>query len=1308
MRVLTGKLYKRVSLFTLSLMFMVGSLGVAVPLYFSQIAHATVTPPVAVDDSYSTHINTALSVAAPGVLLNDTNIDSVPFHTIMEAAPANGTLNNGNSVAPDGSFVYTPDSDYVGLDSFTYYVTPDDPNNDTNNTLATVTINVYNTAPVTVDDSYSTPMNTSLNIVAPGILINDTDADGDAMYTGVNSLPAHGTLTNGNNVFPDGSFVYTPDSGYVGTDSFTYYVDDNQVLGNTSTVTINVTPVYNGAVTISPIGGVFTTNSIGNRALDAVFTITTIPIESDNITTFSGMVQFTSPSNSCSFNATVNANGYDTFFFEIGSCTTTPIAGHTYLVGEYASQIDSFLGTFINQTSAMVPTTGIAITGATTVGVGRTETYHAATTPSYASGEVRWSVWSGTGGGSAIIDSVSGELTGTSAGSVTVIASILNAPVFTKNYDVKIVNVPAAPTNVHFKQGAGTIPSGTVLNGLAITSNIQVVWDASGTDAYKTEISYPDTTIATKWTGTQNLWIGETLYSNNLFGQKGEGFYSYRVMGRSATTGLWSDWSDKITLGYDTTKPTASFTSATSNPMPNGAYNGDFNVDYLVQDNVILKSVSVALFDTDSSHSNHWVANCYNNAIVGSDTSTGTCTVHIPASAPEGTYYMQIGGQDMAGYWTVAARRTITIDRTAPVVTIDGVSPKAFYNDDTSISVHVSDMNYAKTEMYHSGDLSPFKTYTGAWFGLSWLSDGDYHLVAIDSAGNETSYDFTIDTTGPVAPSLMSPIDGEFISGNPVQSWSHSDPSDVDHYIYESCVEAACTHQIYTTTTTNTQRTIGGIQNITFWWRVAAVDDLGNIGPWSSVWEVTVDNTNPVATITNPITAGPFAAGTIDIKGSIADSNLSHYYLRISDSSDSTIYTQTVYTSEFTNQSLYSWDTSGLPDGDYTIFISARDLAGNKDGDKTTPGVSVDSAVVTIDNNAPEITVTGGDLTLETGTTYVDQGATWLDAIDGGPYAATETSNTVDTSTPGIYVVTYSATDAAGNNATATRTLTVKDTTKPIVTLDPITSPNGGSINSVNITGTVSDIVGVTDYELSINGSVVATGIDTITPYDWNISRLASGTYTVILTATDAAGNTNSATQDVVIDNTTPVITYVGYDEIDNVITPDISITGNYDRFSWTANSSNPSGVTYNDLLVAPSFTVVNDGDYTFTLTAIDVLGNQTSRSFSFTYTAPVVVPTLTIAPTTPAVVPPQFTNVVTTPTEEGTVLGDQTDQPSDTNSDDSTTDNTDVKGVNDTKNNAVWSIFGLAWYWWLLIIAAIASIWWIISVAISRNSQES
>ena len=67
--------------------------------------------------------------------------------------------------------------------------------------------------------------------------------------------------------------------------------------------------------------------------------------------------------------------------------------------------------------------------------------------------------------------------------------------------------------------------------------------------------------------------------------------------------------------------------------------------------------------------------------------------------------------------------------------------------------------------------------------------------------------------------------------------------------------------------------------------------------------------------------------------------------------------------------------------------------------------------------------------TIELGSTYTDAGAT----SDGGETVSS--SGSVDPNTVGTYTITYSATDAAGNTSTATRTVNVVDTTAPVVTL---------------------------------------------------------------------------------------------------------------------------------------------------------------------------------------------------------------------------------------------------------------------------------
>tara|TARA_B100000315_G_scaffold248576_1_gene278610 strand:+ start:59 stop:541 length:483 start_codon:yes stop_codon:yes gene_type:complete len=82
--------------------------------------------------------------------------------------------------------------------------------------------------------------------------------------------------------------------------------------------------------------------------------------------------------------------------------------------------------------------------------------------------------------------------------------------------------------------------------------------------------------------------------------------------------------------------------------------------------------------------------------------------------------------------------------------------------------------------------------------------------------------------------------------------------------------------------------------------------------------------------------------------------------------------------------------------------------------------------VTVVDATPPVLTLIGADpLVHPAGTPFTDPGATATDAVDGS-VPVTQTANTVDPAIPGSYVVTYEATDAAGNTATVSRTVTVE------------------------------------------------------------------------------------------------------------------------------------------------------------------------------------------------------------------------------------------------------------------------------------------
>ena len=196
--------------------------------------------PVAVADSYSTDEDTPLSVVAPGVLGNDTDPDGDALAAGLVSGPVHGAL----ILNADGSFSYSPDGDYAGPDGFSYEAC--DPSLLCDTAVVTVEVLAVNDPPVAVDDSASTPEDTPVLIDAAA---NDTDVDGnlDPTSAAVTSSPADGAVIN----HGDGSFTYTPDGGFQGSDSFVYQICDTDGACDTATVSIDVLAVNEAPVAVA-------------------------------------------------------------------------------------------------------------------------------------------------------------------------------------------------------------------------------------------------------------------------------------------------------------------------------------------------------------------------------------------------------------------------------------------------------------------------------------------------------------------------------------------------------------------------------------------------------------------------------------------------------------------------------------------------------------------------------------------------------------------------------------------------------------------------------------------------------------------------------------------------------------------------------------------------------------------------------------------------------------------------------------------------------------------------------------------------
>jgi hypothetical protein len=110
------------------------------------------------------------------------------------------------------------------------------------------TITITSPVPVAVADSYTTAEDTPLSSAAPGVLANDTDAQGLPLTAILVSGVSNGTLTLSSN----GSFTYTPSLNFNGSDSFTYKANNGSFDSNVVTVSLTVTAVNDAPVNSVP------------------------------------------------------------------------------------------------------------------------------------------------------------------------------------------------------------------------------------------------------------------------------------------------------------------------------------------------------------------------------------------------------------------------------------------------------------------------------------------------------------------------------------------------------------------------------------------------------------------------------------------------------------------------------------------------------------------------------------------------------------------------------------------------------------------------------------------------------------------------------------------------------------------------------------------------------------------------------------------------------------------------------------------------------------------------------------------------
>ncbi|BDI18126.1 hypothetical protein ANSO36C_39280 [Nostoc cf. commune SO-36] len=193
----------------------------------------------------ATNEDTSVNIFASNIIRRYTDMNGDTLTISDFANPSNGILTLNDNNTPDNPsddfFIYTPNANFSGTDSFTFTVADGNGGSTTN----TFNLNVkpVNDAPVAANDSLTTGFNTALSIPASDLLANDTDIDRNNLsITGVSSA-TNGTAVLNDNGTQDNStddfIVFTPINGFSGDANFNYTISDGS-LTSTARVAIAV------------------------------------------------------------------------------------------------------------------------------------------------------------------------------------------------------------------------------------------------------------------------------------------------------------------------------------------------------------------------------------------------------------------------------------------------------------------------------------------------------------------------------------------------------------------------------------------------------------------------------------------------------------------------------------------------------------------------------------------------------------------------------------------------------------------------------------------------------------------------------------------------------------------------------------------------------------------------------------------------------------------------------------------------------------------------------------------------------------
>ncbi|KJD36903.1 hypothetical protein PW52_00105 [Tamlana sedimentorum] len=269
----------------------------------------TVNPPVAVNDTVTVTENQSVNIYA---LENDDLKSNASINRYDDESVNGGTI----YLAQNGYFVYTPETGFVGTDTFTYTIC--DILSTPNCSTATITITVTDEGDaIAADDTYEV---VETNAVTFDVRENDALLDG-AELTSIDSSQTNGTVV----LNSDLTITYTANNGFSGNDTFTYSLCDNDLTPTCVTGTVKITVIDEGnpevlddAFNIGENSSATILNVLSNDVV-----IDDAEIDSIDSTSTSGIVVLNTDG-TISYTPAANFTGEDSFTYTLCDDDATP------------------------------------------------------------------------------------------------------------------------------------------------------------------------------------------------------------------------------------------------------------------------------------------------------------------------------------------------------------------------------------------------------------------------------------------------------------------------------------------------------------------------------------------------------------------------------------------------------------------------------------------------------------------------------------------------------------------------------------------------------------------------------------------------------------------------------------------------------------------------------------------------------------------------------------------------------------------------------------------------------------------------